>query len=144
MSSKIIGKHHNKLRKTVQYTKPLSKPLSQKTFATFPAKYSQLKYPCKSNVNRGISGTPSGNLPKGPPWGNPLLRSRLCRAGRTNGLRVQWRAFNHAGFTVCVHQDVASNWKLVFLGVWSSNDTGFGQSCAQMMPGFSDGFFSLF
>jgi len=32
---------------------------------------------------------------------------------RTNGLRVQWRPFNHAGFTVHVYQDVASDFDFV-------------------------------
>jgi hypothetical protein len=56
---------------------------------------------------------------------------------RTNGLRVRWRAFNHAGFTparrssqneggVYVHQDVASWGKVVASTLMLSIDAGFG------------------
>jgi hypothetical protein len=44
---------------------------------------------------------------------------------RTNGLRVQWKPFIHAGFTVHVHQDVAGWEKFRFFCVLSSNDAGF-------------------
>lgn len=44
---------------------------------------------------------------------------------RTNGLRVWYRPFIHAGYTVCVYQDVATAEKFVFLGVLGSNDVGF-------------------
>ena len=43
---------------------------------------------------------------------------------RTNGLRVQCNPLIYAGYTLCVHQDVSTAVKFVFLGVLGSNDAG--------------------
>ena len=45
---------------------------------------------------------------------------------RTNGLRGRWRAFNHAGYRVCVYRNVASWEKVLERALMLSNDAGFG------------------